>query len=71
MKIEDLIRYVEPTRKVKIFLKSGGIWTGYIEVVGDDSILFRERDGKDLMISFHAIEIVEPIDVPKTKKEVN
>jgi len=65
MKTEDLIRYVEPKRKVKIFLTSGGIYTGFIEVVGEDSILFKERDGKDLMISTDFIKFIEPLENSK------
>ncbi|MBA7668664.1 hypothetical protein ES703_76779 [subsurface metagenome] len=60
MKKEDLIRYVEPKTKVKVSLSTGDFYSGIILVVGDDSILFEDKFGSKIMISYDVIKVVAP-----------
>jgi len=60
MKEEIIARFIEEKRKVCISLKTGSFYKGFILVLGDNSVLFKDKFGDEMMFSLDIIESIVP-----------
>ncbi len=65
MQIEQLIKYKEDRKKVKLNLKDGSFLTGYIILVEDNSIVFEDKFNNEVLIDIDSISYVIPIKEDK------
>jgi len=61
MQIEQLIKYKENHRKVKLNLKDGSFLTGYVISVEENSIIFEDKFKNEVLIDIDSISYVIPI----------
>lgn len=57
---KTLKKYFEKNQIIRITLKSGYFYTGYIQDISENSLIFRDKYNEKIFISFNAILVVAP-----------
>lgn len=58
---EYLIKYKKEKQKIKINLKNGRFYTGYIKGVGDSSVSFTDKYGNRIVVDISSISYIVPV----------
>ena len=54
-----ICKFIERKTRVKILTKSNGFYNGYILVLGDNSILIRDKFDKEMVLDLDFIKSIE------------
>jgi sRNA-binding regulator protein Hfq len=58
---EYLIKYKKEKQKIKINLKNGRFYTGYIQGVKDSSLEFTDKYGNRVIVDISSISYIVPV----------
>lgn len=56
-------------QRIKIFLKNGFYYEGEIERIGNDSLLFKDKNNADIAINFDEISTIKNIKLEEEDKD--
>lgn len=58
---EYLIKYKKEKQKIKINLKNGRFYTGYIKDIGDRSVEFADKYNNRVIVDISSISYIVPV----------